>query len=274
MLTVKIDIRETAIKNFFEGVDYVKIESLPLGDIIFQWNGKDMWVIERKEINDLAHSIKDGRFREQKMRLLSNYNPDQILYLIEGNLDLPSNMEVQKNMPVTTLYSSIYNMLLRDKLRIYKTSGINETLRFLKNFVFKMQTQGKTFMKEYTIEDYHNSNMKMKLSKKKELDKPTCFMYQLCQIKGVSQNIAKAIVKKHPSWVSLYKTLEDCNNDYKRFEYISEISVPINTTKKSNKTQVPPKETNTKKPSKKRKQPTHKKIGKKVGMRIYEYMFT
>ena len=176
-------------------------------------------------------------------------------------------------------------MLLRDKLRVYKTSGINETLRFLKNFVFKMQTQGKTFMKEYTIEDYHNSNMKMKLSKKKELDKPTCFMYQLCQIKGVSQNIAKAIVKKHPSWVSLYKTLGDCNNDYKRFEYIAEISVPINTTNKtnkankSNKAQVSSKEqdnqkTNTKKPSKKRKQPTHKKIGKKVGMRIYEYMFT
>jgi crossover junction endonuclease MUS81 len=269
MLTVKIDVRETEIKKFFKGVDYVKIEQLPLGDIIFQWNGKDMWIIERKEINDLAHSIKDGRFREQKMRLLSNYNPDQILYLIEGNLDLSSTLEVQKNMPVLTLYSSIYNMLLRDKLRIYKTSGMNETLRFLKNFVLKMQTQGKSFMKEYTIEDYHDSNMKMKLSKKKELDKPTCFMYQLCQIKGVSQNIAKAIVKKHPSWVSMYKTLGDCNNDYKKFEYIAEISVPINKTNKLLK-KVTQKNT----ASKKRKQPTHKKIGKKVGMRIYEYMFT
>ena len=162
MLTVKIDIRETKIKKFFEGFDYIKIEQLPLGDIIFQWNGKDIWIIERKEIKDLAHSIKDGRFREQKMRLLSNYSPDQILYLIEGNLDLPSNEQIQNNMPVKTLYSSIYNMLLRDKLRVYKTSGMNETLRFLKNFIIKMQIQGDTFMKEYTIEDYHNSNMKMK----------------------------------------------------------------------------------------------------------------
>ena len=55
-----------------------------------------------------------------------------------------------------------------------------------------MQTQGKSFMKQYTIEDYHDSNMKMKLSKKKELDKPTCFLYQLCQVKGVSQKIAKS----------------------------------------------------------------------------------
>ena len=53
-------------------------------------------------------------------------------------------------------------------------------------------------MKQYTIEDYHDSNMKMKLLKKKELDKPTCFLYQLCQIKGVSQKIAKVIVSKTP----------------------------------------------------------------------------
>ena len=85
---------------------------------------------------------------------------------------------------------------------------MNETLRFLKNFVWKMQTQGKSFMKQYTIEDYHDSNMKMKLSKKKELDKPTCFLYQLCQVKGVSQKIAKVIVSKHPSWISLYKAIE------------------------------------------------------------------
>ena len=48
----------------------------------------------------------------------------------------------------------------------------------------------------------------MKLSKKKELDKPTCFLYQLCQVKGVSQKIAKVIVSKHPSWISLYKAIE------------------------------------------------------------------
>lgn len=262
MLTVKIDIRETKIKKFFEGLDYIKIEQLPLGDIIFQWNGKDIWIIERKEIKDLAHSIKDGRFREQKMRLLSNYNPDQILYLIEGNLDLPSNEKIQNNMPVKTLYSSIYNMLLRDKLRVYKTSGMNETLRFLKNFIIKMQTQGDTFMKEYTIEDYHNSNMKMKLSKKKDLDKTTCFMYQLCQIKGVSQNIAKAIINKHPSWKSLYKTLEDCTDECLKYEYISGITMPVNQSKSTKSSK-----------SKSGKSPKQRRIGKKVGMRIYEYMF-
>jgi crossover junction endonuclease MUS81 len=274
MLTIKIDTRETDIKAFFKDASYAKIERLPLGDIIFQWNGKDIWIIERKQISDLAHSIKDGRFREQKMRLLANYNPAQILYLIEGNLDLPLNAEVQTNLPVKTLYSSIYNMLLRDNLKVYKTSGMNETLRFLKNFVWKMQTQGESFMKQYTIEDYHDSNMKMKLSKKKHLDKPTCFMYQLCQIKGVSQNIAKVIVAKHPSWISLYKTLEKYSTEYDKFDYISRMPIPIIKTKQSTKikdnTQANSK--NTQKTHKKRA--TTRKIGQVVAVRIYNFMFT
>ena len=265
MLTIKIDTRETEIKEFFKNAHYAKIERLPLGDIIFQWNGVDIWIIERKQVSDLAHSIKDGRFREQKC-LLSNYNSSQILYLIEGNLDLPLNTEVQKNMPVKTLYSSIYNMLLRDNLKVYKTSGMNETLRFLKNFVWKIQKQGNSFMKNYTIEDYHDSNMRMKLSKKKELDKPTCFMYQLCQIKGVSSKYCKSNSSKASSWISLYKALETHRTEYEKLDYISRIRVPI-----TKKPETKHKKETTKK--KKRKSPTSRKIGQVIGPRIYNFMF-
>jgi ERCC4-type nuclease len=87
-LTLKIDTRERQIKDFFRGLPYVKIQNLPLGDIIFQWDNENILIIERKTIDDLAHSIKDGRFREQKMRLISNYPTSKIMYLIEGNLDL------------------------------------------------------------------------------------------------------------------------------------------------------------------------------------------
>lgn len=263
MLTIKIDTRETEIKEFFKDVPYAKIERLPLGDIIFQWKGVDIWVIERKQVSDLAHSIKDGRFREQKMRLLSNYKVSQILYLIEGDLNLPLNEKIQTNITVNTLYSSIYNMMLRDNLKVYKTSGMNETLRFLKNFVWKIQSQGESFMKKYTLDDYHDSNMKMKLSKKKGLDKPTCFLYQLCQVKGVSQNIAKTIVAKHQSWVSLYKTLENHTTELEKIDYISRIQVPV-----SNKT------TTTTKPTKKSKKSDTRKIGQVIGARIYNFMFS
>ena len=261
-LTLKIDTRERQIKDFFRGLPYVKIQNLPLGDIIFQWDNEDILIIERKTIDDLAHSIKDGRFREQKMRLISNYPTSKIMYLIEGNLDLSMEIEIQNALPIKTIYSSIYNMILRDNLHVYKTTGISETLRFIKNMVWKLETQKLNFMKTYTKQDYHEANMKMNLGKKKDMDKHTCFMYQLCQVKGVSQSIAKAITDKYPSWKELYDTLQgNCTNDIQKFSLIANIDVPLKSPKKiSTKNGKPPK--------------TTRKVGKTIGCRIFNYMFT
>lgn len=262
-LTLKIDTRERKIKDFFKNLPYVHISNLPLGDIIFQWNNEELLIIERKTIDDLAHSIKDGRFREQKMRLLSNYPTSKLLYLIEGDLDISMEVEIQNALSVKTIYSSIYNLILRDNIHVYKTSGINETLRFIKNLVWKLQTQKLNFMQPYKKQDYHIANMKMSLGKKKNMDKKTCFMYQLCQVKGVSQSIASAITKKYASWKILNDVLyNNCVNDIQRFTLISDIDVPIQTPTKNKYTKTG------------KKAKTTRKVGKTIGCRIFTYMFT
>ena len=46
-------------------------EVLSIGDILIQTNeGKDIILIERKSIQDLLSSIKDGRYEEQSHRLI------------------------------------------------------------------------------------------------------------------------------------------------------------------------------------------------------------
>ena len=48
-------------------------EVLPLGDIIFKTNEDSLiCIIERKSLNDLMSSIKDGRYEEQSHRLSHN----------------------------------------------------------------------------------------------------------------------------------------------------------------------------------------------------------
>ena len=273
VLTLKIDARERKIKEFFKDIPYVKVSNLPLGDIIFQWNDEIILIIERKTINDLAHSIKDGRFREQKMRLMSNYPTSKIMYLIEGNLDLSMEIEIENALPVKTIYSSLYNMILRDNLHVYKTSGISETLRFIKNLVWKMETQDLSFMTSYTKQDYHVANMKMNLGKKKDMNKQTCFMYQLCQIKGVSLPIAEAITDKYPSWKELYDALTNCVNDLQRFELIGNLELPVKSKPSKSKK---PKSTKPPKPTKTNNKEERKtrKVGQTLGCRIYAYMFT
>jgi crossover junction endonuclease MUS81 len=66
----------------------VVVESLPIGDIIIKQNEEEKMYIERKSLNDLASSIKDGRYEEQSYRLNGlNIHNHNIVYLIEGDVN-------------------------------------------------------------------------------------------------------------------------------------------------------------------------------------------
>jgi len=123
-------------------VFYYKISNLVIGDFIYKntqitdecdnihENGSNdvssvYYIIERKSISDLASSIKDGRFREQKERLSqSNAN---IIYIIEGNINTLRGNGICK----TTLKSSIMNLQLKHKYLVFKTDSESDSLEYL-----------------------------------------------------------------------------------------------------------------------------------------------
>ena len=93
-MKITVDDREhtlmkllVALKRDY-GYNYELISNkLDLGDIIISTNeGEELMIIERKSLNDLASSIKDGRYAEQSYRLngCSQHNHN-IVYLVEGN---------------------------------------------------------------------------------------------------------------------------------------------------------------------------------------------
>ena len=84
-----IDTRETKLLHYMKNLKFVKVSQLDVGDIHYRINGKTVFIIERKTLEDLANSIKDGRFREQKIRLQKCLSQDiNIIYLIEGYIPL------------------------------------------------------------------------------------------------------------------------------------------------------------------------------------------
>ena len=91
MLELIYDSRELKLKELFNASkpDYIELKEsyLDLGDIIFKHNNNEVLVIERKTLSDLYSSIQDGRYKEQKIRLMSQYNREQIVYLIEGDVN-------------------------------------------------------------------------------------------------------------------------------------------------------------------------------------------
>ena len=93
-MLLKVDIRERKLIKIlkaykshfnFENIN-IEVEKLDLGDaIICDDNSIEKLILERKSLNDLACSIKDGRYVEQSHRL-TNYpiHNHNIIYIILG----------------------------------------------------------------------------------------------------------------------------------------------------------------------------------------------
>jgi len=85
MLELVCDSRENKIKqlydNNFTPIKDISIsfKNLDLGDFVFYKDGEIILVVERKTTCDLYSSIRDGRYKEQKIRLLNNYNKSKLL---------------------------------------------------------------------------------------------------------------------------------------------------------------------------------------------------
>ena len=106
-------------KNKMNSNIKLKVDNLKIGDIAFvevdkneNEIGEELVLFERKSLNDLASSIKDGRYAEQSFRLdgyqaVPNHN---IVYLIEGDL---SKYRENKYTHITkkTLLSSMFSIL-------------------------------------------------------------------------------------------------------------------------------------------------------------------
>jgi len=118
------------IKNTSSFTIPYEIKKLDIGDIIISSSkhpDKSL-IIERKCMTDMISSIKDGRYKEQKIRLQaerSNLNTI-ICYLLEGLVN-----DLRKPNDKTLLYGSIISSIFRDTIPIIRTTSLQETLDIL-----------------------------------------------------------------------------------------------------------------------------------------------
>lgn len=171
--------RLTAIEATFE------VQRLPLGDIIIERNGTRC-IIERKRTDDFAASITDGRWREQKARLAAS--GAIIVYLIEGSL-------YQQNKPPETLSSAIWNTMLRDKMWVLQTRGIEDTTLHLLSLQKKIGRDIKG-----------GTGIKSLLSKRKRKEE-NVFLLMLMSVPSVSERIATKLVAQWPTLKELQEQL-------------------------------------------------------------------
>ena len=104
-------------------------EVLPLGDIFITTDeNKHVMLIERKTLQDLLASIKDGRYEEQSYRLThsSGLPPHSILYIIEGQLS-----QLRSNIERKIVYSALTSLNFFKGFSVIRTNNVNETAEYI-----------------------------------------------------------------------------------------------------------------------------------------------
>jgi crossover junction endonuclease MUS81 len=222
-IILEIDYREKAIIKHIEenkpNITY-KISNLPIGDFAFKEDGgidNDIhYIIERKTILDLAASITDGRFREQKQRLLDSIGTyNKIVYILEGN----KNQKKFGSISKAIIDSSILNLIFRHKYKVIHTSSDIETYDTLLSIYKKLECG-----------DFEKSveNTSCKLIKKGDNVNNNILVNMLSVIPGISLNIAKKIKEN-------YSSLPILINSYNSLSVISEREKLLSTIQLTDK---------------------------------------
>ena len=189
-MSIRIDNRERdlIVTCQKEKIEHT-VETLPLADIDIG----GLFLFERKRVDDFAASIKDGRWREQKARMLAwrTQHPDcRVFYIIEGSMSRVS-------LPKKTLFSAMTNTMLRDGIQVLRTASLVETALYLQLFSAKCNQHLPS-----------HSGIKAPQSKRKRNEDHT-FLRMLMCIKGVSERVAEAIIAVYPNVAALQQQLQE-----------------------------------------------------------------
>lgn len=198
------NIVERELDNYKDSIQIIS-ENLLLGDIHIIYKNITH-IFERKTLQDLQASILDGRYKEQKARLLSNTSQKYITYIIEGDTILsPITYERYKSM----IQSAYLHTLFRDNIRIIYTKNIMDTTTLILLIATKIIDKPEKFLyEEYTADKCYTDFIKLKKKKIDNIDVKSCFIMQLSQIPMISNVIAKNINSKYLSMGNFVKSLD------------------------------------------------------------------
>tara|TARA_B100001057_G_C22649421_1_gene871510 strand:- start:150 stop:914 length:765 start_codon:yes stop_codon:yes gene_type:complete len=212
---------------------YIIFKQLDIGDVcIIDETNKPILVFERKTIADLLSSVKDGRYLEQSFRLQqSDTDNHNITYIIEGSVFNPKFQQQQN-----TVISCIYSLSYCKKFSTLRTLNVKETAIFLFHYLKKINKQ-----KDLSIFYNNTSSLStktycdvIKSTKKSNVTTSNIGEIMLMQIPGVSNNCAKAIMKKYETIINLIVELQENDNCLEDIYIINDKSV----SKKLSKTAI------------------------------------
>ncbi|KAF5733621.1 crossover junction endonuclease MUS81 [Tripterygium wilfordii] len=183
----------------------IEVRRLPVGDCIWIARHKFLhseyvldFIVERKKIDDLRTSIRDSRYKEQKLRLL-RCGLKKLIYFVEGD---PNCSEAAESIKTACFTTEIL-----EGFDVQRTSSLPDTLR---KYGFLTQAIAQ-YYKSLLPDDQSKHNgvcppFDEFVKRCQDLDKMTVsdvFAVQLMQVPQVTEEVAIAVLDLYPTLLSL-----------------------------------------------------------------------
>ena len=282
-----IDSRETKLIDLVKqrGLLYTTA-NLEIGDVIISDSCGHQLIIERKTIADMVASVKDGRYKEQKLRLQAEQSRSngkmRFAYVIEGD-NLAKFTPADKLIAIGGIISSSF----RDGIPVLRTMSLDETLDLILRLFERLSKDIKDFFQDrVTVSSTGDSCTPMlatatlecnncncngsgngrdsgsgsgstsnsvylqtiKKNKKENLTPDTWFHLSLTNIPGISSTIAEKIIETYPTLKALIAAYDACDTDIEKKQKLLAEIVLTQTEK------------------------TKRRIGNVISNRIYQYI--
>ncbi len=174
-------------------------------------------VIERKSLADLESSYGDGRYREQKMRLI-NCDAEMVILLVEGYESAKIKEEVRKKKFLSTFVHSMF----RDGIYVYHTRNIQESFEWIEWIANEMALGKLEHTQEYLARTKYTDNIQM--NKKANLTPERGLEMQLASIPGISAKMARAVSEKYKSMQALCDAYRELPSEKERQNLLANLS--------------------------------------------------
>ena len=198
-MSIVLDTREHGLIPL---LSTATVQQLPVGDAWIQVSDtQTVLVVERKTTADFEASFLDGRYREQRTRLLAYCQEHKAkpLYILEGGLE-----GRRRKMERPALQKLLHRLMLRYGVAVWPTSSLEDTAKTLELLAAQVKDDPKVFEGEtvsYTDVQH--------ITKKANKDDPKAFLSAALQgCPGISSKAAAAIVEAVGSFDSLLKKEE------------------------------------------------------------------
>jgi len=188
---------------------------LDVGDVLVSAPSFGTLVVERKSYEDFVASLRDGRYKNQKVRLLAERERAtaagkqlRVVYLLEC-ARVPAYDDATRGVPNAQPFAALVKMALRDNIAIIYSASAADSAKHLAYAIRAAETGGLDAGARVAADATAGYAGMVRYTNKRKNADDNVFSVMLASLTGVSGVKASAVAREYPTPAALVRAYTD-----------------------------------------------------------------